>query len=165
MTFKRNSRSRRSQRSRKGCRPGEIRRSGYVREYGSTVKREGYLVRRAGQTVRVYPKSRRVYVKSTCITDVGRKGKGVPPGSRKIGPLKKGELTKYGYHVTYPKYVRRDALKKAASAYGPLSLYRKLNAVAKLSATQAPRAAAVFAADREWVRHTYPIVKSLGPKA
>jgi hypothetical protein len=156
-------RRRSSSKTRKACAEGRIRRSGYFREYGTAVKREGYLVRRAGKTVRIYPKTKRVYVKSRCIRDRGAPGKGVKPGSRSIveQPLRKGELTRFGYHTSYPKQVRRNALSKAASHYGPLSLYRKLNAVAKLSAKQAPGAADIFARDREWVRRTYPLLKSL----
>lgn len=124
----------RRSKTRKACPTGQIRRKGYMREYGSTIKRNGYLVRRSGKTVRVYPKSRKIFVKSRCIEDRGLPGKGVAslPGSNSIVemPLRKGELTKFGYHSSYPKTVRRDALKKAASAYGPLSLYHKLDAVA-----------------------------------
>jgi hypothetical protein len=157
----------RRSKTRKACPTGQIRRKCYKREYGSTIKRNGYLVRRSGRTVRVYPKSLKIFVKSRCIEDRGLPGKGVAPGSNSIVevPLKKGELTKFGYHSSYPKTVRRDALKKAASAYGPLSLYHKLDAVAKLSSRQAPAAAAVFARDRNWVRATYPIRKSLSPRA
>jgi hypothetical protein len=158
----------RRSKTRKACPAGQIRRKGYMREYGSTIKRNGYLVRRSGKTVRVYPKSRKIFVKSRCIEDRGLPGKGVAalPGYNSIVevPLKKGELTKFGYHSSYPKTVRRDALKKAASAYGPLSLYHKLDAVAKLSSRQAPLAAEVFARDRDWVRRTYPIRKSLSPR-
>ena len=159
-------RRRSSSKTRKACGSGRIRRTGYFREYGTAVRRIGYLVRRAGKTVRVYPKSDRVYVKSRCIKDQGLAGKGVKPGSRSIveRPLRKGQLTKFGYHTTYPKTVRRDALRKAASEYGPLSLYHKLDAVAKLSVRQAPRAAHVFARDRNWVAETYPIRKDLQPR-
>lgn len=159
----------RRSKTRKACPTGQIRRKGYMREYGSTVKRHGYLARRSGKIVRVYPKSRKIFVKSRCIEDRGLPGKGVAalPGSKSIVeiPLKKGELTKFGYHATYPKTVRRDALRKAASAYGPLSLYHKLDAVAKLTSRQAPAASAIFARNRDWVRRTYPIRKSLSPRA
>lgn len=151
----------------KSCGTGKIHRKAYIREYAPTVRRDGYLVRRAGKTVRVYPKSKRVYIKSRCIKDRGLPGKGVKPGSKSIvdQPLRKGELSKFGYHANYPKSVRRDALRKAATAYGPLSLFHKLNAVAKLSSRQAPEASSVFKRDREWVRHTYPISKELAPHA
>jgi hypothetical protein len=152
-------------RTRKACPRGMIRRSGYVRKYATRVRREGYLVRRGSKTVRVYPKSRTAFIKSRCIKDRGAAGKGVKPGTRSIvaAPLKKGELTRYGYRATLPKRARREALRKAASAYGPLSLYHKLDAVAKLSERQAPKAARIFARDRDWVRRTYPLKKSLSP--
>ena len=155
--------------TRKRCPQGQITRKGYTREYGSTVKRHGYLVRRSGKTIRIYPKTKKIRVGTRCIENRGLPGKGVVslPGSTSIveTPLKKGELTKFGYHTRYPKSVRRDALRRAASAYGPLSLYHKLDAVAKLSIRQAPAAASVFARDRDWVRRTYPIRKSLSPRA
>lgn len=152
--------------TRKACPRGMIRRSGYTRKYATAVRREGYLVRRGNKTVRVYPKSSAVYIKSRCIKDRGAAGKGVKPGTRSIVsvPLKKGELTRYGYRAMLPKYARREALRKAASAYGPLSLYHKLDAVAKLSERQAPDAARIFARDRDWVRRTYPLKKSLSPR-
>lgn len=157
---------RQSSKTRKLCSIGEIRRSAYVREYGTAVKQEGYLARRAGKIIRVYPKTKRIHVKSKCIKNRGAKGKGVKPGSRSIvkNPLRKGELTKFGYHSSYPKEARHDALRKAASHYGPLSLYHKLDAVAKLSIRQAPRASTVFTQDRDWVKHTYPLLKSLEPR-
>jgi len=49
----------------------------------------------------------------------------------RIGTLKKGLLTKFGYqNVTQLSLEQCHlALKKAIRAYGPLSVFRKLNAV------------------------------------
>jgi hypothetical protein len=51
--------------------------------------------------------------------------------------------------------VRRDALKKAVKEFGPLGVYHKLNAVAKLSKRTAPDASRVFKRDRDWIRKSY----------
>ena len=68
-----------------------------------------------------------------------------------FGPLRHGNLTKYGYSTTNSVTRRRTALSKAEKKYGPLKLYHKLDAVAKLSVKRAPRASKVFRADRQWV--------------
>jgi len=74
-----------------------------------------------------------------------------------IGPLRKGELTKYGYiHVTkLPVTERRTALRKAIHEYGSLTTWRKLNAVAVYTRYAAPESSAVFKQDMDWIRKTY----------
>jgi hypothetical protein len=72
-----------------------------------------------------------------------------------IRPLHKGDLKKYGYSYKAPEEMRRTALLKAITAYGPLTTYHKLDAVAKLSGSQYPQISHIFAKDRNWVRSTY----------
>lgn len=74
-----------------------------------------------------------------------------------IGPLRKGELTKYGYiHVTkLPVADRRAALRRAVHEYGSLTTWRKLNAVAVYTRYAAPESSAVFKQDMDWIRKTY----------
>jgi hypothetical protein len=43
-------------------------------------------------------------------------------------------------------------LEKAIKHYGALSVYHKLDAVAKLTKHTAPDASAIFSKDKEWVR-------------
>jgi hypothetical protein len=130
-----------------------------VRRFTSGVKATGYTVKRKnGTTYKVYPKKTSTYVKSACIKDLGRKGKAAP--GQQIGPLRKGELKKYGYVYRLPSEKRHNALRKAVGAYGPLSVYRKLNAVAKLAVRTAPDASAAFKADRNWVQKTYGPLKA-----
>ena len=74
---------------------------------------------------------------------------------KRIGKLRKGELIKYGYQYRLSDLSREKALVKAVAAYGALSVYHKLDAVAKLSATHAPDASKIFAKDRDWVRLHY----------
>lgn len=141
------------------CPPGQIARKGYIRRFTSGIKATGYTVKRkSGKTYKVYPKKTSTYVKSACIKDLGKKGKAAP--GQQIGPLRKGELKKYGYVYRLPSDKRHSALRKAVAAYGPLSVYRKLNAVAKLAVRTAPAASNAFKADRNWVRETYGPLKA-----
>jgi hypothetical protein len=138
--------------TRKACPPGQIPRAAYVRKISSTVAREGYTKRtQSGKHIRVYPKPKSIFVKSSCVEDVGKAGK----GPQIFGPLRKGELSKYGYSYKLPETQRRSALQSAVQEYGALSTYRKLNAVAKLSSTANPKASSAFASDRNWIRKTY----------
>jgi hypothetical protein len=47
------------------------------------------------------------------------------------------------------------ALKRAVDRYGALAVYRKLDAVAKLSMRTAADASKIFKMDRDWVRSNY----------
>jgi hypothetical protein len=74
-------------------------------------------------------------------------------GSR-IGTLKKGLLIKFGYqNVTQLSLQERhEALKKAIRSYGPLSVFRKLNAVYVYNRKTNPSHSRIFKTDRDWVR-------------
>jgi hypothetical protein len=136
------------------CPPGQVTRSEYQRRYKTAVREKGYLVRRGGKTVRVFPKKlNSTHVKQACIKDPGLPAS-LAPGER-IGPLRQGELKKYGYVYRLSDDVRHESLKKAVAAYGALSVYRKLDAVAKLSVHRLPSASRIFKRDREWVKRTY----------
>lgn len=135
----------------KKCPPGQILRAPYTRKYTSQVKRSGFNVKRGNKTVRVYPKGKSVIVPATCIDDK------LPP--TKIGPLQKGDLTKYGYSARISNEERHKALKKAIIVYGALSVYHKLDAVIKLTVRTAPDAHKVFKADLEWLRKNYTLKK------
>jgi len=138
--------------TRKSCPPGQIPRAAYVRKISGTVARHGYTKRtKSGRRIRVFPESKSVFVKSSCVEDTGKAGK----GAQVFGPLRKGELSKYGYSYKLPEAQRRASLQSAVQEFGALSTYRKLNAVAKLSALTNPSASAAFAADRNWIRKTY----------
>jgi hypothetical protein len=135
----------------KKCPPGMILRAPYKRRFRNTVRRNGYLKRVSGRTVRVHPKKNSTLVEATCIKDRGLPGKQVIG----IGPLRKGELIQFGYSFRLPKETRRNALKKAIKKFGPVGVYRKLDAVAKLSKRTVPDASNVFTDDRDWVRKEY----------
>jgi hypothetical protein len=100
-----------------------------------------------------------LYVPASCIKDTGKPGKGVPNGQA-IAPLRKGELTKYGYSTNLPENDRRKILLEAVKDLGALTIYRKLDAVAKLSLRISPENSRIFAKDRDWIRKTFGPLKA-----
>jgi hypothetical protein len=145
----------------KRCPRGYILRAPYRRKFNSQTKKQGYNVHRKNRTYRVYPTASSTIVKASCIKDRGLPGKGVPPGEE-IGPLKKGELTRYGYFVRNSTEKRHRALRKAIDVYGALNVFQKINAVANLTFRlrgAAREAHRVLVADREWVKAHYVLKK------
>ena len=98
-------------------------------------------------------KGKRMHVSEQCIRDVGAPGKGLRNGPG-IGPLRKGELTRFGYeHVAkLSEKDRHVALTKAVEAYGSLTVWRKLNAVAVYTRRISPAPSQIFKADMNWIR-------------
>jgi hypothetical protein len=145
--------------SRKACPPGMIERKAYARRYSTAVLQEGFKKKtRSGRTVTVKPHKRRLtLVESKCVKDTGLPGK----GTQSIGPLRKGELSKYGYTLKISELQRRKALKKAIDEFGALGVYRKLDAVAKLTSRTIPEASKQFEKDRDWVKETYGPLKAI----
>ncbi len=128
------------------CPPGQIPRSSYVRHLSEAVQQQGYTRKtKKGNTIQVRPRSATSKVKATCIKN----------SRTRIGPLKKGQLKKFGYVYKLPEQYRRKALKRAISALGPLNVYHKLDAISKLTVTLSPKASAVFTKDKNWVRSAY----------
>jgi len=144
--------------SRKACPPGMIERKAYARRYSTAVLAEGFKKKsRSGKTVTIKPHKRRLtLVESRCVKDTGLPGK----GEEKIGPLRKGELSKYGYTLKISEAQRHKALKKAIDEFGALGVYRKLDAVAKLTTRTIPEASKLFEKDRDWVKETYGPLKA-----
>lgn len=141
------------------CPPGYIKRKGYTRRYKPNVKQSGFTVRRKGTVYTVRPKVNRIEVAASCIENRGLPGKG-PKEGEGIGKLRKGELIKYGYQYRLSDRLRQQALKKAIKRYGALSVYRKLDAVSKLSLRTAPDASKIFELDRNWIHDNYEIKKN-----
>jgi hypothetical protein len=137
-----------------GCPKGYIMRRGYTRKFRPSVKSTGFTVRRKGTVYTVRPKANTIRVPPSCIKNRGLPGKG-PREGEGIGKLRKGELIKYGYQYRLSDSLRQGALKKAISRYGALSVYRKLDAVAKLSLRTAPDASKIFSRDRNWVMDNF----------
>jgi hypothetical protein len=136
------------------CPKGYILRSGYTRKFRPSVKASGFTVRRKGTTYTVRPKANTIKVDATCVKNRGLPGKGVAKG---IGKLRKGELIKYGYQYRLSDSLRQTALKRAIKQYGALSVYRKLDAVAKLSVRTASDASKIFIRDRNWVKDNFEL--------
>ena len=143
--------------SRRACPPGMIERKAYARRYSTAVLQQGFKKKsRSGKTIVVKPHKRNLtVVKRKCIKDTGLPGK----GEKKIGPLRKGELSRYGYTLKISEKERHKSLKKAVERYGALGVYRKLDAVAKLTSRSAPEASKLFEKDRDWVKETYGTLK------
>lgn len=138
----------------KSCPPGEILRAPYTRKFRSATKQTGYNVTKQGHTYRVYPKAASTLVKAACVKNRGLPGKG-PASGKGIGPLKEGELSRYGYKARLPEQERHKALRKAIDVYGALGVFRKLDAVAKLTLRTAPEAHRIFIADRKWIQNNF----------
>ena len=130
------------------CPEGYIKRKGYTRKFRSTIKNSGYTVRRKGKLYTVRPKVQYVTVPASCI-------KKHNSTKKRIGKLRKGDLIKYGYQYRLSDLSREKALMKAVVAYGALSVYHKLDAVATLSTKHAPDASKIFFKDRDWIRLHY----------
>lgn len=141
------------------CPPGYIMRAPYKRGFKSLTKKSGYNIHKGNRTIRVYPTARSTIVKASCIKDRGLPGKG-PRSGTGIGTLRKGELSKYGYSAHGSTEERHKALRKAIDVYGPLSVFRKLDAIAKYTMRTAPEAHRVFKTDRSWVQHNFTMKAS-----
>lgn len=144
--------------SRLRCPPGKIQRHGYVRRFGKTVMARGYTVKKAsGKEYHIKPAQKSVYVKPACIKDKGDPRVKAPSPGEGIGPLRRGELKKHGYVYMKHREERHNALRRAIKEFGSLGVFRKLDAVAKLSKHSAPEASRVFRADRDWLRDHYDL--------
>jgi len=140
----------------RNCPKGYIIRKGYTRRFRPNVKESGFTVRRKGTVYTVRPKANNIEVPPTCIKNRGLPGKG-PIEGEGIGKLRKGELIKYGYQYRLSDSLRHAALKRAIKRYGALSVYRKLDAVAKLSLRIAPDASKIFNIDKQWIRGNFSL--------
>jgi len=72
-----------------------------------------------------------------------------------IGPLKKGELSRFGYSSANPDNSRDKSLDKAVNEYGSTSVFRKLNALYVYNKNRSPKMSTLFKKDRDYVKKTY----------
>jgi len=68
-------------------------------------------------------------------------------------------LTQFGYlHVnTLNKKERHDALQKAISRYGSLSVWKKLNVISIFTKHTNPSLHLIYEIDKKWIRSTFGI--------
>ncbi len=114
----------------------------------------------SGQIVRdAYVRGRRQFVPAACIKNVGNPGKGILSGAPGIGPLRKGDLSRFGYDdvISMSEGHRHLALAAAVRSYGSLTVWRKLNAVFVYTKNTSPASSRIFKADRDWIKEHFGI--------
>uniref|UniRef100_A0A6C0CK80 Uncharacterized protein n=1 Tax=viral metagenome TaxID=1070528 RepID=A0A6C0CK80_9ZZZZ len=85
---------------------------------------------------------------TTCVRGYTGPGKG-------IGHLKKGALSRYGYGTFKSARSRHIALNAAAKHDGPLTVYRRLNALAVYTKHTAPATSKAALADRAYIGENF----------
>ena len=126
--------------SRRLCPPGQIMRKGYTPARKSNTDHRGYnrIVRK--------------HVRATCVKNTSKHAK---KQKVEVGPLKQGELSKYGYSLRESEPERRYALGKAMHDYTPLVIYHKLDQLAKIFVKLIPRASKIYKQDGNWIYKSY----------
>ena len=110
-----------------------------------------------GRTImrRAFTRKSGVHVKRSRIHDVGAPGKWASIHGPGIGPMKEGLLKKVGYSAEKGKTARHKAIRKAVKKYGPLSTFRKLQAVSTYTKRTSKGKSKTYKADRNWVRKMF----------
>ncbi len=111
---------------------------------GRKILRRGYTAHRRGKTIRV---------KSKRIRDMGAPGKWKSLHGPGIGELKPGGLM--GYTPAASKTARHKSLRKAVKKTGPLSTFRKLNALSTYTKRTSKTKSRTAKTDRNWVKKTF----------
>lgn len=93
-------------------------------------------------------------IKASCIT---KRGLSKNPQRVRIGPLRKGELTQFGYEKvqTLSLRTRHKALAKAVEKYGSLSVWKKINVLYVYNKYTNPALSTLYNADKNWIKTTY----------
>jgi hypothetical protein len=116
------------------------------RKFGTPKCEKGYIVREGF-------KRNGTWVSPTCIKAKGLSKKSGKKGE-KLFVLKSGTLGQFGYEniKKLSQKKRRSSLKKAIKHMKPLSVQRKLNAVAILQKNTNPKVAEILHKDIEWLK-------------
>lgn len=120
---------------------------------GRKITRKGYRRHAFTRKSGIHVKGSRVSARR--IHDVGAPGKWASLHGPGIGPLKEGKLVRVGYSAEKGKTARHRALKKAVRAYGPLSTFRKLQAVSTLTKRTSKGKSKTYKADRNWIQKMF----------
>ena len=131
---------------------------GYVPD--EDLPQGGRTIMRRGYTRRAFTRKSGVHVKGSHVTghrihDVGAPGKWASIHGPGIGPMKEGLLKKVGYSAEKGKTARHKAIRKAVKKYGPLSTFRKLQAVSTYTKRTSKGKSKTYKADRNWVRKMF----------
>ena len=134
-----------------GGRVRRITRKGYTRKSHSRTtfsRKRNIPVRRTTVKGSRVPEGR--------IPDVGAPGKWREVNQSKgITMEHPGALSSVGYSVVSKPTRRHSALRKAVRRFGPLSTFRKLQAVGTYTKRTSKGRSKRFLTDRNWVRKTY----------
>ena len=118
---------------------------------------KGYIIRNSYTRTL---KGKKINVLAKCIKSRGLPGKtsdrykGVNKG---IGPLKKGELSKYGYTQVkkLSKIKRHRYLNSAVKEYGTPRILKKLGAVKTYQKNKSPEVSRILYDNMKWIRKKY----------
>jgi len=112
----------------------------------------GETIRKA--YVRLSKTGTRKLVKAACIV---KRGKPERNSTRAIGPLRKGELSKYGYVKisNLSEKARHSALAKAVEEFGSLSVWKKVNVLYIYTKNTNPELSAKYDDDRNWIKNKF----------
>ncbi len=100
-----------------------------------------------------YIRGMKIRVPSRRVKDVGAPGKWASLHGPGIGELTPGGLQ--GYSPSASKTARHKAIRKAVKKSGPLSTFRKLNALSTYTKRTAKTKSKIAKTDRNWVKKTY----------
>ena len=126
------------------CKKGYITRRAYTRKNGTKVK--AMCVKGNGKKKR----SRKSRMRSKAKAKKASKAKGIPP-------LKKGELTKHGYHNVKKLgvRVRRKALTSAVKEYGASKVLKKIGVLRTYHKNKAPNLSKKYYDNMKWTRKKF----------
>jgi len=111
-----------------------------------TVHRKGYHRKAYTKRSGIHVKAVHVPPATYKIQDIGAVGRG-----KKLFPVRKGLLKKFGYSVHLPAEERREALRKADKAYGSVRLFKMINAQTLFRKRMPDGAKEAFQSDKEWI--------------
>ena len=127
-----------------------IERSAYTRK----AHRRHAFKRSDGSTIHATT-VKRSRVPTGKVKDLGAPGKWTEKNGPGIGKLKPGSLSRFGYSSASKPESRHKSLRKAVRTYGPLSTFRKLQAVSIYTKRTSKGKSRTYKADRNWVKKTF----------